>query len=89
MLELEVPKAAVLRLHLHDVAVLGEDVLCIGTQTGVDLDTRSMVNSSILRCCDLVKVKHGAADGRAQSGGSRARIASRYGEPCAKQTVHK
>jgi hypothetical protein len=47
----------VLRLYLHDVAVLGEDVLREGTQTGVDLDTRSMVGSSILWRRDLVEVE--------------------------------
>jgi hypothetical protein len=48
MLELEVPKAVVLRLYLHDVVVLGEDVLRGGTQIGVNLDTRSVVSSSVL-----------------------------------------
>jgi hypothetical protein len=57
MLELEVPKAVVLRLYLHDIVVLGEDVLRGGTQTGVNLDTRSVVSSSILQHCDLVEVE--------------------------------
>jgi hypothetical protein len=47
----------VLRLHLHDVVVLGEDVLRGGTQTGVNLDMRSMVSSSVLRHRDLVEVE--------------------------------
>jgi hypothetical protein len=45
------------QLHLHDVTVLGEDVLCGGTQTGVDLNTRSTVSSSGLRRRDLVEIK--------------------------------
>jgi hypothetical protein len=57
MLELEVPKATVLRLYLHDVVVLGEDVLCGGTQIGVDLDMHSVVGNSVLRHCDLVEVE--------------------------------
>jgi hypothetical protein len=57
MLELKVPKAVVLRLHLHDVVVLGEDVLHGGTQTGVDLDMHSRVGRSILWCHDLVEVE--------------------------------
>jgi hypothetical protein len=56
-LELEVPKVVVLRLHLHDVVVLGEDVLRGGPQTGVDLGTCSMVGNNILRRHDLVEVK--------------------------------
>jgi hypothetical protein len=37
--------------------VLGRDVLREGTQTGVDLDTRSVVGSSVLRHRDLVEVE--------------------------------
>jgi hypothetical protein len=37
--------------------VLGKDVQCGGTQTGVDLDTRSVVSSSILWHRDLVEVE--------------------------------
>jgi hypothetical protein len=37
--------------------VLGKDVLRGGTQIGVDLDTRSIVGSSILRHRDLVEVE--------------------------------
>jgi hypothetical protein len=43
--------------HLHDVVVLGKDVLRGGIQIGVDLDTRSIVSSSILRHRDLVEVE--------------------------------
>jgi hypothetical protein len=37
--------------------VLGKDVLRRGTQTGVDLNTRSVVGNSILRHRDLVEVE--------------------------------
>jgi hypothetical protein len=47
--ELEVSVAAVLHLHIHDVAILGDDVLRGGPQTRVDLITRSMVCNSDLR----------------------------------------
>jgi hypothetical protein len=46
--EQEVSVAAVLHLHIHDVASLGDDVLHGGPQTGVDLITRSTVCSSDL-----------------------------------------
>jgi hypothetical protein len=47
----------VLRLHLHDVVVLGKDVLRGGTQTGVDLNMCSVVGNSVLWHRDLVEVE--------------------------------
>jgi hypothetical protein len=47
--EQEVSVAAVLHLHIHDVAILGDDVLHGGPQTRVNLIMRSTVCSSDLR----------------------------------------
>jgi hypothetical protein len=46
--EQEVSVAAVLHLYIHDVPILGDDVLRGGPQTGVDLVARSTICSSDL-----------------------------------------
>jgi hypothetical protein len=48
--------AVVLHLYIHDVAILGDDVLCGGPQTGVNLVVRSTVCSSDLRLREPIKV---------------------------------
>jgi hypothetical protein len=45
-----------MHLHIHDVAILGDDVLRGGLQTGVDLVMRSTVCSSDLRLQEPIEV---------------------------------